>query len=728
MEGPLGFQCPRCALGLAAAWRPPGKGAEVDEKRVGERFPEFRFLEKIGRGGFGTVYRAEHRRLHRPAAVKLLAESLTCPEGAIARFEREMAAVGKLDHPGIVRAFDAGERDGQWFLAMEFVEGADLGAVCGALGQLPVAEACEIARQTALALQCAHEQGLVHRDVKPGNLMLGRSKDGVSVKVLDFGLATMTSMEGGELTFSGEFLGTVDYIAPELVENPRGADLHSDLYGLGATLCRLLTGEVPHPRADQHGTLFQRLMQVARNPVPSLSSRRADLPEGLATLVDRLLSRDPELRGASAGAVAAALEPFCQGADLAALLEQARPDGIRSWPEEGGTPEIFRPHRRARWPVLVLAGGAVAALAAGLVVWFSLPPPAAELIPSKEQFNRKDFVKRWGVPEGHVCRMLNAGTWYPWWGGRLTGSGWLAWTPGMPREPEEKMDTWLVMSRVGGVSAESYKPQKELPLAAIPRTFAFSGDGSLALWTDQATPDRLHVVPAKVYRTPQFIEAERYSLQLPPSIVVSTLVTPPQGWEGRPWISPRQVLVVDRGTSSGKDRAGGIHLCSLEKGAGIIGHWPTPPGDPPVDVAFGPAGIFLLVCPRERSNFTPVPADTSGRLFRREGDAWIPCTTDLPLPDPCALVADPRPAQKGALAVLCGHLHPETAPGTQRFLAKLVPAGADRYHVEIVADNFNAPAPGGLEISQDGNRLAVADIGAQVWYGWRKQTAPPGWD
>ena len=147
----------------------------MDGAHVAELFPELRIEERIGCGGFGVVFRAEHRRMQRPAALKLLDGHLARSPEAVALFEREMIHAGALDHPGIVRAYDAGERDGHWFLMMELIDGEDCGTLVRRHGRLPVAESCEIIRQAALALHHAHGQGLVHRDMKPGNVMVARS-------------------------------------------------------------------------------------------------------------------------------------------------------------------------------------------------------------------------------------------------------------------------------------------------------------------------------------------------------------------------------------------------------------------------------------------------------------------------------------------------------------------------------------------------------------------------
>src|SRR5205085_11414758 len=183
----------------------------------------------------GTVYKAEHTRLRRLVAIKLLSADRTQSPSAVARFDREMHAIGGLDHPNIVRALDAGEHEGKHFLVMEFVAGDDVSALLARLGPVPVADACEIVRQAALGLQHAHQAGLVHRDIKPGNLML--TPDGV-VKVLDLGLALLSqpAETGRELTGSGQVMGTLDYMAPEQGDDMHGVDIRADVYSLGATL------------------------------------------------------------------------------------------------------------------------------------------------------------------------------------------------------------------------------------------------------------------------------------------------------------------------------------------------------------------------------------------------------------------------------------------------------------------------------------------------------------
>ncbi len=203
----------------------------------------YRLLATLGAGGMGTVYKAFHTRLERLVALKMLPPDRMRDEQAIVRFEREMKAVGKLDHPNIVRATDAGDDDGKHFLVMEYVEGTDLSDLVRQSGPLPIADACEIVRQAAVGLQHAHEHDLVHRDIKPSNLMLNTDS---TVKVLDLGLALLPSLgeAGRELTDTGQAMGTLDYMAPEQGGDSHDVDIRADIYSLGATLYKLLTGHV----------------------------------------------------------------------------------------------------------------------------------------------------------------------------------------------------------------------------------------------------------------------------------------------------------------------------------------------------------------------------------------------------------------------------------------------------------------------------------------------------
>ena len=189
-----------------------GNAASSPSELPFEQLRDYRLLEPLGRGGMGSVYRAVHTRLEKEVAIKIIANDRMCDPQAVARFEREMKAVGKLDHPNIVAAYDAGEVNGIHFLVMELVPGLTLSRLVEHLGPLTIADACELACQAAVGLQFAQSIGWVHRDIKPSNLILSQSGQ---VKILDFGLAILREdLRSPELTATGETLGTIDYIAP----------------------------------------------------------------------------------------------------------------------------------------------------------------------------------------------------------------------------------------------------------------------------------------------------------------------------------------------------------------------------------------------------------------------------------------------------------------------------------------------------------------------------------
>ncbi len=308
-----GSKCLRCALELAT--EDPGLG----EGELDSLFPELRIEGKIAHGGFGAVYRAEHRRLQRSVALKLLDPRLTHSREVVSRFEQEIAAVGQLDHPGIVRAYDAGEREGRWFIVMEFVDGEDLATLSRRRGPLPPHEACRLVQQAALALAYAHGRGLVHRDVKPSNMMVATTAEGTRVvalspvKVLDFGLSEFENATDGGGGMRG-FCGTPDYAAPEVIETPGEVDARADVFGLGATLFRLLTGRPPRGEGGEGGdeSLIARIQRMATTDPPKLATLIPDLPRGLAEICDRMLAHDRNHRPATATEVAELLAPFAE--------------------------------------------------------------------------------------------------------------------------------------------------------------------------------------------------------------------------------------------------------------------------------------------------------------------------------------------------------------------------------------------------------------------------------
>jgi serine/threonine protein kinase/Leucine-rich repeat (LRR) protein len=316
---------PALLLSGGSAEAPPAR-EELPELR------EYRLLEKLGEGGMGAVYKALHTRLDKVVAVKVLPRGRLKDPAVVARFEREMKVIGRLEHPNVIRAHDAGEADGVHFLVMEHLDGADLARVADRFGRLPIADACELVRQAALGLEYAHQQGLVHRDVKPSNLMLTSEGE---VKVLDLGLARLSDRDvpaGAELTTTGQMMGTFDYMAPEQGSDTHKVDIRADIYSLGATLYRLLCGAAPFAGESFNTPMKKMLALATREPEP-LIERRPDVPSALAALIGRMLAKSPADRPATPRDVAVALAPFTAGHDLKGLAAQV----------PGSTPLSFGP-------------------------------------------------------------------------------------------------------------------------------------------------------------------------------------------------------------------------------------------------------------------------------------------------------------------------------------------------------------------------------------------------
>jgi formylglycine-generating enzyme required for sulfatase activity/tRNA A-37 threonylcarbamoyl transferase component Bud32 len=333
-------------------------------------------LEKLGEGGMGAVFKARHRKLGRVVALKRIRKERLGNELAVKRFRRECLAAAQFDHPNVVRAYDADEDGGTHFFVMEYVEGLDLARLVKDKGPLPVAEACDYVRQAALGLQHAHEKGLVHRDIKPHNLLLasrGVHPPGL-IKVLDLGLARLGLRDAdGEsaspLTQDGALMGTPDYVAPEQARDARSADIRSDLYSLGCTLYHLLAGRVPFGG----GTLTEKLLSHQMDPVPDVRRLRPDVPEAVAHVVTRLMAKKPEDRYQTPAELAGALEEALRGRPIAGFAAPPAPrrrpagaDGPFTNLDRSLTPTTPAPAgRRSR---LLLAATAAAGLLLGAVI------------------------------------------------------------------------------------------------------------------------------------------------------------------------------------------------------------------------------------------------------------------------------------------------------------------------------------------------------------------------
>ncbi|MFO0851428.1 MAG: protein kinase [Gemmataceae bacterium] len=285
-------------------------------------FGLYLLLDKVGEGGMGKVYRAVHTGSRRMAALKVVRPQLMANPTVRKRYAREAKAAASLDHPNIVTLFDTDEVDGRYFLAMEYVDGIDLSRLMKAFGNPPTSglpnyqEACEYVRQAALGLAHAHARGLIHRDVKPSNILVSgeRALPGTPgrtvVKVLDMGLvrSIMESDDntGTELTRDGTVVGTPDYMAPEQAKNSSTVDPRADLYALGCTLYFLLRGRPPFP----DGSPIDKLLRHQLDPPPDLRAGRPDVPVGVAAVVEKLMKKTPAERYQSAAEVAAALLPY----------------------------------------------------------------------------------------------------------------------------------------------------------------------------------------------------------------------------------------------------------------------------------------------------------------------------------------------------------------------------------------------------------------------------------
>lgn len=295
-----------------------------DEHTSPTQLRDYRLLSKLGSGGMGTVYKALHTQMGRVVAVKTLPVHRRSST-ALSRFTREIEAVSKLDHPNIVRAFDAGETDDAHFLAMEYIEGVNLQQLVRQVGPLSVVNACEIVRQAALGVQHAHEHGLIHRDIKPSNIMLDVGSSGTcpTVKVLDLGLARVhaDAMRRDELTDSGQVMGTLDYMAPEQADDGRQVDGRTDVYSLGCTLYKLLTGTAPFA-GDEFDTPAKKIQAHLKSMPRPVQELHPDAPDGLSELLGRLLAKDRANRPATPNEVADLLAPFAVNNDLGRLMEQ----------------------------------------------------------------------------------------------------------------------------------------------------------------------------------------------------------------------------------------------------------------------------------------------------------------------------------------------------------------------------------------------------------------------
>jgi serine/threonine protein kinase len=297
----------------------------VSDPRIGSVIAGHRIERLVGRGGMGVVYDAVDVALERTVALKLIAPELAADPGFRARFMTESKVAAAIDHPNVVPIFRAGEEDGVLFLAMRFVAGDDLRTIVERDGPLAAPRAAAIIAQVAAALDAAHARGLVHRDVKPANILVTSADH---CYLTDFGLVKDLSATTGA-TQSGEVLGTLDYVAPERIQGGATGPW-TDVYALGCVLFFTLTGTVVFGVEAPESKLWAHVSE----PPPAVSALRPSLPQGLDAVVSRALAKDPQQRYDSAPALAAAVaqavsagRPVEADGRLATLLEAARRTG-----------------------------------------------------------------------------------------------------------------------------------------------------------------------------------------------------------------------------------------------------------------------------------------------------------------------------------------------------------------------------------------------------------------
>jgi tRNA A-37 threonylcarbamoyl transferase component Bud32 len=296
----------------------------------------YEILGELGRGGMGIVYQARQLAHGRTVALKVIRkERLSHPE-VIRRFRREAQAAARLSHPNIVVVYESDQDGDTHYLAMEYVPGVTLQWLVEQSGPLAVPRACDFVRQTALGLQHAAEQALVHRDIKPGNLMVvvpaGKPMPPRPlVKILDMGVARLYQQRDfhdeslSTLTRDGSVLGTPDYVAPEQLEDPHKADIRADLYSLGCTFYYLLSGQVPFPG----GTLVQKLDRQRWETAPSVDQLRQEIPSAVAAVVRRLMAKHPDDRYRTPGELADALDQLTRTGVLPRGHEPAKVREVR---------------------------------------------------------------------------------------------------------------------------------------------------------------------------------------------------------------------------------------------------------------------------------------------------------------------------------------------------------------------------------------------------------------
>jgi len=291
--------CEHCGANVKD--RPPGD-APVPERLQAALGSDYRVMGELGRGGFAVVYSVKDLRLNRYLAVKVIRPALVASERMVERFRREAQMVSQLSHPNILTVSFAGEADGVVFYAMPRVQGRTLREILRERGKLSMVECLKLFHEMTSALDHAHAQGIVHRDVKPANVMLEHS--GGRALLLDFGIAKALAATGGNLSISGQIIGSLEYMSPEQAAGSKTIDARSDIYSLGIVLFEAVTGRLPFAGA----TVDDFVSQHTTGGAPDVRTHRPDTPDGLANVIARCMAREPAERWQTAGEAAAELK------------------------------------------------------------------------------------------------------------------------------------------------------------------------------------------------------------------------------------------------------------------------------------------------------------------------------------------------------------------------------------------------------------------------------------
>ena len=304
---------------LAALAQIEGAHSNGAMSNVPREIGEYEVVQPLGFGGMGHVFEGRHTKLGRKVAIKFIADHRRWDRTTQERFAAEMRNIGRLEHPNIVAAHDAREVDGLAVLVTEYIDGLNVSEIVKRQGKISIADSCEIAQRVCDALGYIDSQGLIHRDVKPSNIMIDKNGN---VKLLDLGLARLQNDEHAEFTATGQAVGTADYVSPEQINDSRNVDIRADIYALGCTLYKLLSGRAPFA-VEAHTTAFAKMnAHVSETPEP-IKNLRPGMPNELATLVMDMLKKEPSQRPQTTTELAKRLAPFSKNNSLAKLVEDS---------------------------------------------------------------------------------------------------------------------------------------------------------------------------------------------------------------------------------------------------------------------------------------------------------------------------------------------------------------------------------------------------------------------